>query len=239
MLSCVEDFALNVASLSYRGNIHRLQRLFRTIKARVVRLGISFSFPKTELIHWRPPSQRPSQWCLLPIQLDVELIHPRDSLRWLGYWFTPTMCTSAYFSCLVLAQGGFALIRRLSPPGAGVAPTCAPDWHHRASYPSSFKGRNSSRPTQVPSSGSPSGTRCRGGPPIASHRGLLGSWLSRLACPPTPFWSPRGRAWPPSGQSVPHLMSTPKRRTFSPPSHPCAPSGPRISQGPTPEASHR
>lgn len=51
ILSYMDAFVLTVASLSYRGNIRSLQGLFRTIKARAVPLGISFSVPKTELIH--------------------------------------------------------------------------------------------------------------------------------------------------------------------------------------------
>jgi len=111
MLSYVDDFALTTASLSYRGNIRRLQELFRTIQAKAVRLGISFCILKTELIHGRTPSQRHSLMCLSPIQLDGKIFHPRESLRWLGYWFTPTLSTSTHFSWrLVLAQGVFALI---------------------------------------------------------------------------------------------------------------------------------
>jgi len=123
MLSYLDDLALTAASLSYRGNIRPLQELFRSIQARAVRLGISFSVLKTELIHWRIPSQRHSQLCLSPIQLDGGIIHPRVSLGWLGYWFTTTLSTSTRFSRrLALAQGAFALVRRLSPPGAGLAP---------------------------------------------------------------------------------------------------------------------
>ena len=119
----MDDFTLTAASLSYGGNIRRLQELFRTIQARAACLGISFSVLKTELIHWRTLSQRQSQVGLSPIQLDGEIFHPRDSLRWLGFWFTPTLCTSTHFSRrLALAQGAFAHIRRLSPPGAGLAP---------------------------------------------------------------------------------------------------------------------
>jgi len=122
-LSYVDDFALTAPSLSYRENIRHLQKLFRTIKVRADRLGISFSLSKTELIHWRTPSQRHTQTCLVPILLDGELFHPRDSLRWLGSLFTPTLSASTHFSCqLVLARGAFALIRHLSPPGAGLAP---------------------------------------------------------------------------------------------------------------------
>ena len=51
MLSCVDDFTLTTASLSYRGNIRRLQEPFMTIQGKAVRLGISFSILKTQLIH--------------------------------------------------------------------------------------------------------------------------------------------------------------------------------------------
>ena len=93
-----DDFALTAASLSYGGNIRRLQELFTTIQAMAVRLGITFSVLKTEVRNWRTPSKRHSQLCLSPIQLDGEIFHPRDSLRWLGYLFTPTLSTSTQFS---------------------------------------------------------------------------------------------------------------------------------------------
>jgi len=123
ILSHKDDLALTAASLSYMGNIRHLPQLFRTIQARAVHLGISFSIPKTEFIHWRTPSQRHSEVCLSPIQLDREPFHPRDSLRWLGYWFTPTLSPSTHFSRRrAQAQGAFTLIRHLSPPGTGLAP---------------------------------------------------------------------------------------------------------------------
>jgi len=123
MVSYVDDFALTAASLSYRGNIRRLQELFEKLEKKARRLGVSFSIEKTELIHWRSPSHRRSPKCLSPIQIKGELFRHRDSLRWLGYWFTPAIDSSAPFSHrLSLAQGAFALIRSLSPPGAGLAP---------------------------------------------------------------------------------------------------------------------
>jgi len=61
--------------------------------------------------------------CLSPTLIKEELIRPRHTVRWLGYWFTPAMDSSAHFShCLALAHGAFALLRPLSPPGAGLAP---------------------------------------------------------------------------------------------------------------------
>ena len=58
MISYVDDFALTVASLSYRGNIRRLQDLVARLEKKASRLGVFFSVSKTELIHWRTPSQR-------------------------------------------------------------------------------------------------------------------------------------------------------------------------------------
>ena len=58
-----------------------------------------------------------------PIQIKGEVFHPGNSVRWLGYWFTPALDPAAHFSRrLALAQGALALIRRLSPPGAGLPP---------------------------------------------------------------------------------------------------------------------
>jgi len=64
IISYVDDFALTVASLSYHGNIRRLQELFDKLERKASRLGVSFSVAKTELIHWRTPSQRYSPKCL-------------------------------------------------------------------------------------------------------------------------------------------------------------------------------
>ena len=58
MLSYVDDFSLTVASPSYSTNIRHLQSLFRTLTKRGDQLEVKFSTPKTELIHWRTPSQR-------------------------------------------------------------------------------------------------------------------------------------------------------------------------------------
>ena len=123
MISYVDDFALTVASLSYRGNILRLQELLEKLERKASRLGICFSVAKTELIHWRTPSQRHSPKCVSPIQIKGDLVHSSNSVRWLGYWFTPALDPAAHFSRrLSLAQGAFALIQRLSPPGAGLPP---------------------------------------------------------------------------------------------------------------------
>ena len=123
MISYVDDIALTAPLPSYWGNIRRLQKLLEKLEAKALRIGVSFLVAKTELIHWRTPSQRNLPRCLSPIQIKGELFQPCDSLRWLGHLFTPALDSSAHFSRrLALAQGTFALIRRLSPPGVGLAP---------------------------------------------------------------------------------------------------------------------
>jgi len=72
MVSYVDDFSITVASPSYRGNIHRLQSLFSTIAAKGRDIGVSFSVPKTELIHWRTLSQRTPP-AHAPIELENHL----------------------------------------------------------------------------------------------------------------------------------------------------------------------
>ena len=58
MVSYVDDFSLTVPSLSQSTNARRLQGLLLHISQRVSALDVSFSVPKTELIHWRTPSER-------------------------------------------------------------------------------------------------------------------------------------------------------------------------------------
>ena len=58
MVSYVDDFSLTVASPSHRSNIRRLQGLFLNISRKASALEVSFSVPKTELIHWRTHSER-------------------------------------------------------------------------------------------------------------------------------------------------------------------------------------
>ena len=171
------DFALTAASRSYRESIRRLRELFRISQASAVHLGISFFVPKTELIHWRTPSQRHSQLSLSPIQLARETFHPHTSLRWLGYWFTPVLSTSTNFTRhLARAQGAFALIRGLSLPWAGLAPYLC---HRLATSLVAhilLYSVNLFTPNVSCSQGStPSGTRCRGEPGIVSRQPLSAS----------------------------------------------------------------
>jgi len=122
MVSYVDDFSITVASPCHRGHIRRLQRLFNTVAARGRDIGVSFSVPKTELIHCRTPSQR-SPPSMAPIELEGHLFQPCKVMRWLGYWFTPALNTTHQFRHrLSLAQAIFSFVKRLSSPGAGVKP---------------------------------------------------------------------------------------------------------------------
>ena len=121
-LSYVDDFGLTASSASYRRNIQILQRLYARLKSRGARLGISFSIPKTELIHWRTIRDR-GPISNAPIHLDGSVFKPKNEVRWLGYGFTPLMSTTPHFTKrLAKAQAAFVAIKRLSPPGMGLPP---------------------------------------------------------------------------------------------------------------------
>ena len=122
IVSYVDQVSITVASPSHRGNIRKLQRLFNTVAARGRDIDVSFLVPKTELIHWRSPSQR-SPPSLAPIELEGHLFQPSRVVRWLGDWFTPALNTTHHFRHrLSLAQAIFSFVKRLSSPGAGLKP---------------------------------------------------------------------------------------------------------------------
>jgi len=121
-LSYVDDFGLTASSASYRGNIQILQRQYARLKARGARLGVSFSVPKTELIHWRTNRDR-APISDAPIYLDGSVFTPKGEVRWLGYWFTPSISTTPHFVKRVAkAQAAFVAVKRFSPPGIGLPP---------------------------------------------------------------------------------------------------------------------
>jgi len=122
IISYVDDFAVTVASLSYRTNVRLLQKSFSALKRKASPINISFSVPKTELIHWRTTrSNEPP--CSLPVQLEEQLFYPQSRLKWLGFIFTPSFDPRSHFSRrYTLANAALATIRRLSPPGMGLPP---------------------------------------------------------------------------------------------------------------------
>jgi len=92
------------------------------LKAKGARLGVRFSVPKTELIHWRTNRDR-GPVSRSPIHLDGLIFPPKDEVRWLGYWFTPSISTTPHFTKrLARAQAAFVAVKRLSPPGMGLPP---------------------------------------------------------------------------------------------------------------------
>jgi len=122
LVSYVDDFSITVASPSYRSNVRRLKRLFSSIARKGRDIGVSFSVPKTELIHWRTPRLRtpPS---LAAIEFEANLFRPSGLVRWLGYWFTPAFNTTHHYRHrLSLAQAIFSFVKPLSSPGAGARP---------------------------------------------------------------------------------------------------------------------
>jgi len=121
-LSYVDDFALTVSSASYRRNIQILQKQYARLKSRGVRLGVSFSVPKTELIHWRMNRDR-DHISKAPGHLDGSVFKPKVEVRWLGYWFTPSIASTPHFvKGLAKTQAAFVPIKRLSPPRIGLPP---------------------------------------------------------------------------------------------------------------------
>ena len=122
IISYVDDFAVTVASPSNRTNVRLLQKSFSALKREASPINISFSVPKTKLIHWRTArSNEPP--CSLPVQLEDQLFFPLTRLKWVGFIFTPSFEQRSHFSRrYALANAALAMIRRLSPPGMGLPP---------------------------------------------------------------------------------------------------------------------
>ena len=121
-LSSVDDFGLTVSSSSYRRNVQILQRHYAELKAIGARLGVGFSVPKTELIHWRTNRDR-APISSIPVHLGGSIFRPKAEVRWLGYWFTPSLATTTHFvKRRSKAQAAFVAVKRLSPPGISLPP---------------------------------------------------------------------------------------------------------------------
>jgi len=122
IISYVEDFAVPVASPSYRTNVRLHQQSFSALKRKASPINMSFSVPKTELIHWKTTrSNEPP--CSLPVQVEGQLFYLQSRLKWLGFIFTPVFDLRSHFSRrYTLANAALATIRRLSPLGMGLPP---------------------------------------------------------------------------------------------------------------------
>jgi len=124
VISYVDDLTITVSSDSVRSNIRALQYYFSIIQKQGASLGVAFSVPKTELIHWRTPKDRSDVSCA-PIVINDMLFPPSQAVRWLGYWLTPTIDSSVHFlRRLALAKASFTSIRQLSAAGKGLSSWC-------------------------------------------------------------------------------------------------------------------
>ena len=87
-------------------------------------MGVAFSVPKTELIHWRTPKHH-SDVSFAPSVINDMLFPPFQVVRWLVYWLTTTLHSSVHFlTRLALAKASFTTIRQLSAAGKGLSSWC-------------------------------------------------------------------------------------------------------------------
>jgi len=122
IISYVDDLTVMVASPSDRTNVRLLQKSFSALKTKASPINISFSIPKTELIHWKT-TRRNQPPCSLPVQLESQLFYQQSRLKWLGIIFTTAFDQRSYFSRrYTLANAARAMIRCLSPPEMGLPP---------------------------------------------------------------------------------------------------------------------
>ena len=109
-----------VSSSSYRRYVQLLQRQYAILRAKGSRLGVGFSGPNTELIYSSTSRPRDSP-LVAPLHLEGWVFHPRNELRWLGLWFTPSLSTTSHFTKrLAKALAAFVGIKLFSPPGMGL-----------------------------------------------------------------------------------------------------------------------
>ena len=184
-ISYVDDLTITVGSDLVRSNIRALQYYFGSIQSQGANLGMAFSVPKTELIHWRTPKDRSD--VSFPIVINDMLFPPSQVVRWLGYWLTPTLHSSVHFlrwlACgapmdnqlllhdrprrsVPVGQSTTHLLNLQTPlsvsyhppglPPSGIEPCHCPDTRVCAHLgPRPFCGRSSLSPPRVSESGPP------------------------------------------------------------------------------------
>jgi len=123
-ISYVNDLTITVGSDCVCSSICALQYYFGIIQRQGADLGVRFSVPKTELIHWRTPKDH-SDVSFALIVINDMLFPPSQAVRWLGFWLTPTLHFSVHFlRQLALAKASFATIRQLSAGGKCLSSWC-------------------------------------------------------------------------------------------------------------------
>jgi len=80
--------------------------------------------------------------------LDGSIFPPREEVRWLGYWFTPSVSTTPHFTKrLAKAQAAFVAVKWLSPPGMGLPPLLCHPWASSLLFPILSSFGDTFRPT--------------------------------------------------------------------------------------------
>ena len=94
-ISYVDDITLTVTLYSVGSNIPNLQHFCCVIQRQGTDLGVAFSVPETELIHWRTLKDR-SDVSFVTIVINDMLFPPLQAVRWLGYRLTPRFHSSVH-----------------------------------------------------------------------------------------------------------------------------------------------
>ena len=122
VFSYVDDFAITVFSRSYGINTLRLERWASHLLGKAAFLKLSFSLPKTELIHWRTIQQAGPR-SKDTVCISGTVTEPSRFVRWLGFWLEDNMSTVTHFTRrLVLASAAFASVKAISHHGKGLNP---------------------------------------------------------------------------------------------------------------------
>jgi len=124
VISYLDDLTITVGSDFVRSNIHPLQYYFGIFQRQGADLGVAFSVPKTELIHWRTLKDR-ADASFAPIVINDMVFPPSQVVRRLGYWLSPTLHSSVHLlRRQALAKASFTTIRQLSAAGKGLSSWC-------------------------------------------------------------------------------------------------------------------
>jgi len=93
IISYVDDIQITVSSPSWRTNTWLPVEAYRRIKAAASAIGLSFSTPKTDLMHWRTPTERADN-CEHPFVIDKQCVKlAPKAVKWLGFYFEPNHST--------------------------------------------------------------------------------------------------------------------------------------------------